>query len=143
MNGTGTLVLTAYNTYLGATTVAEGRLLVDGADLFPVTVQSGGTLGGTGTIGVFNRHTIESGGTLAPGDDGAGVLHAWQAACRFRRARCSRFRLGGTGAGQFDQGVGQRHGELGGATLDVSLINGFVPTVGNSFRIIDNDGSSR
>ena len=30
---------------------------------------------------------------------------------------------------------------LGGATLDASLIGGFVPGFGNAFTIIDNDGS--
>ncbi|MES2193352.1 MAG: cadherin-like domain-containing protein [Pseudomonadota bacterium] len=137
VNGTGTLVLTATNAYLGATTVAEGRLLVDGAIFSTVTVQSGGTLGGTGQIGVFNSHTIESGGTLAPGDDGAGALFI-SGGVSFSAGAVFAVQLGGTGAGQYDRAtVGWGAFELNGATLDLSLINGFVPTVGNSFLIMD------
>jgi autotransporter-associated beta strand protein/VCBS repeat-containing protein len=137
VDGPGTLVLTASNTYLGATTVAEGRLLVDGEIYSTVTVQSGGTLGGIGQIGVFNSHRIESGGTLAPGDDGAGVL-TMTGGVSFSSGAIFAVQLGGTGAGQFDQ-VTNTWGdfELNGATLNLSLINGFVPTVGNSFLIMD------
>lgn len=61
------LILAGANTYPGPTTINGGRLLLtgslgDGAD---VTVASGGTLGGTGSVG---RHvTVQSGGLLAPG----------------------------------------------------------------------------
>jgi fibronectin-binding autotransporter adhesin len=49
--GTGTLTLTGANTYSGATTVSAGILLIEGtSSASPFTVQSGGTLGGTGTI---------------------------------------------------------------------------------------------
>jgi len=64
-NGTGTLRLTAMNTYPGDTIVNGGTLLVDGGiQSLKTVVNAGGTLGGIGIIGgnVFN------GGNVAPGD---------------------------------------------------------------------------
>ncbi len=64
--GTGTVNLTGTSSYTGATTVTAGTLLVNGSiSGSPVTVQSGGTLGGTGTTGPL---TINSGGTHSPGN---------------------------------------------------------------------------
>jgi autotransporter-associated beta strand protein len=64
--GSGTMVLTATNTYKGATTVSNGTLLVHGslASGSVVTV-AGGTLGGTGTVG--SAVNVQVGGTLSPG----------------------------------------------------------------------------
>jgi len=72
--GSGTLTLTKTNTYSGATTVSGGALLVNGAHpSSAVTVQSGGTLGGTGSV---NAVTVQQGGALAPGSGGIGTLSA-------------------------------------------------------------------
>jgi outer membrane autotransporter protein len=60
----GTLILTGANTYAGGTTVAGGRLVVNGSITGATTVQTGASLGGTGTVGNL---TITSGGTVAPG----------------------------------------------------------------------------
>ncbi|MBR0872064.1 autotransporter domain-containing protein [Bradyrhizobium tropiciagri] len=62
----GTTVLSAANTYTGATTVNGGILRVDGsiASSSLTTVNSGGLLTGTGTVG---NTTIASGGILLPG----------------------------------------------------------------------------
>jgi autotransporter-associated beta strand protein len=69
--GSGTLQLTAANTYSGALRLSAGRLLVDGSLASAlVTVASGAALGGTGTVG---QVTVSSGGHLAPGD-AVGVL---------------------------------------------------------------------
>jgi autotransporter-associated beta strand protein len=66
-NGSGTLVLRGANTYRGNTNVNAGTLLVNGSlGTGRVTVASGATLGGTGTIG--GPVTIQNSGTLAPGD---------------------------------------------------------------------------
>jgi autotransporter-associated beta strand protein len=72
--GTGSLTLTKTNTYTGATTVSNGTLLIDG--LLPnsaVTVASGGTLGGSGTVASV---TVQSGGALAAGGSAVGTLTA-------------------------------------------------------------------
>lgn len=66
-SGTGTVALTADNSYSNGTTVNTGTLLVNGAQtgLGNTNVVSGATLGGTGTLpGIVN---ILAGATLAPG----------------------------------------------------------------------------
>ena len=73
-SGAGTMTLSGSNSYTGATSVSAGRLLVNGstASASALSVASGATLGGTGTVG--GPITIQSGGTLAPGVSGTGVL---------------------------------------------------------------------
>jgi autotransporter-associated beta strand protein len=65
MGGSGTQLLSGSNTYTGTTTISQGELVVDGSLISPVTIQSGGTLGGSGSLG---NVTVNAGGTLAPGD---------------------------------------------------------------------------
>lgn len=65
-SGNGTLELTADSSYSGNTTVTAGTLLANAnATSTTVNVQSGGTLGGNGTVGGV---VLETGGTLAPGN---------------------------------------------------------------------------
>src|SRR4029078_2320675 len=62
--GTGVLSLDGANSYSGPTTVNAGVLSVNGSIAnSSVLVNTGGTLGGTGTVGPT---TIANGGTLAP-----------------------------------------------------------------------------
>ena len=64
-NGPGTTILTATNTYSGATSVNAGTLIVNGAIASStVTVNAGALLTGTGTVGAT---TISAGGMFAPG----------------------------------------------------------------------------
>lgn len=64
--GTGTLTITGENGLSGGTTVAAGRLDVDGdLGLSVVEVQSGATLGGNGTVGGV---VALAGSTIAPGN---------------------------------------------------------------------------
>ncbi|WP_273876911.1 autotransporter-associated beta strand repeat-containing protein, partial [Serratia marcescens] len=49
--GIGTLVLTGNNTYSGPTLVNQGRLAINGSVTSDVSVQSGGIVGGSGTVG--------------------------------------------------------------------------------------------
>jgi autotransporter-associated beta strand protein len=61
-SGTGTLRLTAANTFTGPTTVAQGRLVVDGSlGAGDVAVNAGASLGGTGTMA--GRLTVAGGST--------------------------------------------------------------------------------
>jgi fibronectin-binding autotransporter adhesin len=65
VNGPGTLVLSAVDTYTGPTTVTTGTLAVTGSILNSIaTVSNGGTLAGSGTLGGL---VAQSGGTVAPG----------------------------------------------------------------------------
>lgn len=70
--GTGTFNLTGTNSYTGATIVNAGALVVDGsiATSALTTVNPGGTLAGSGTVG----NTAIAGGTLAPGSVGGSLF---------------------------------------------------------------------
>jgi autotransporter-associated beta strand protein len=64
--GAGALTLSGINTLTGATTLTAGRLNVRGSLANSVlTVQSGASLGGNGTIGSL---TAQSGSTVSPGN---------------------------------------------------------------------------
>ena len=71
--GSGTLVLSAVNTYTGGTTVSGGTLEVNGsiASSSLTTVSSGAMLTGTGTVGSVQ---VNSGGMFAPGSRVAGSI---------------------------------------------------------------------
>jgi autotransporter-associated beta strand protein len=63
----GVINLTGTNNYSGATHVNGGTLVVNGSNSASslLTVSTGGTLGGSGTVG---RTVVASGGTLSPGN---------------------------------------------------------------------------
>ncbi|BCU76587.1 hypothetical protein llg_13020 [Luteolibacter sp. LG18] len=70
--GTGTLTLSGASGYTGATILSAGSLVVDGSlGSTAVTVASTATLGGGGSVG--GAVTVQSGGTLSPGN-GIGTL---------------------------------------------------------------------
>jgi autotransporter-associated beta strand protein len=135
-NGGGTLTLLANDTYDGQTVVNAGTLVVDAAlHSSLVTVASGGTLAGHGTIGTL---LVASGGTLAPGDM-LGTLQTGDVAL-FAGAHVA-IALGGTAPGSYDQLAVHGGVFIDGAVLDLALANGFVLAPGESFTLIDNDGS--
>jgi autotransporter-associated beta strand protein len=65
-SGSGTLILTAANTYTGATSVNRGALIIDGSSVSATTVNGHhSVLGGSGTIN--NDVTLTHGGAVSPG----------------------------------------------------------------------------
>ena len=139
VDGSGTVELTGNNSYSGFTTVEDGTLAIDGSNGgSAITVDSGGTIGGTGTAGAV---TVESGGTFAPGDPSTMTV----ASLTLESGSNFDEEIGGTspgtgGAGGYDQTVVEGGTiSLGGATLDVSLVNGFAPSIGDTFTIINNE----
>jgi hypothetical protein len=102
---------------------------VDVAGLF---VAPGGTLTGTGTINgdVTNAGTVRPGSATAPG-----VL-AINGAYTQTAAGTLAVRIGGLAAGdQYDRLVVNGIATLDG-TLDVTLVNGFMPHSGDPFRVL-------
>jgi outer membrane autotransporter protein len=63
--GSGTLMLTGASTYIGGTSIDGGILNVNGSLVSTVSVNSGGTLTGVGSIGGLS---VSGGGIVAPGN---------------------------------------------------------------------------
>jgi autotransporter-associated beta strand protein len=133
-DGTGTWILSGANTYEGGTFVEGGTLLVNGS-VGAVTVNAGGTLGGAGTTGPV---TLSPGAALDPGGPAPGIQRVQDLA--FSTGSSYGVQLNGpdpgTGSDQLDV-TGTV--SLNDATLDASL--GFAPAPGDSFVIVNNDGT--
>ena len=81
--------------------------------------------------------TVESSGTFAPGDPSTFTV----ASLTLKSGSTFDEEIGGTapgtgGAGGYDQTVVESGGaiSLGGATLDISLVDSFTPSVGDSLH---------
>ncbi len=136
-SGTATWTVTGTETVATPWEVNGGTLLVNGSTAAaPLTTVTGtGILGGSGTVGAV---TVSGGGTLAPGAS-AGTLSTGNVT--FGSGANFKVELGGTTAGSgYDQLNVTGSVTLGGL-LNVALINGFNPSTGNSFTLINNDGS--
>lgn len=135
--GTGTLTLSGNNTYAGNTTVTAGTLLVNGANGLTQIVLNGGTLGGTGTVGPINMASMSS-GTVAPGTTVPGILNS--NCLTLNDAATFSAKLNGTTpATGYSQLNATGVVALNDATLNLSV--GYVPQVGHTFTIINNDGN--
>jgi autotransporter-associated beta strand protein len=134
--GTGTLSLTGPNTYTGSTEVIMGTLLVNGFQpSSDVTVDSGATLGGSGTVG-----TIMASGTVSPGSPGPGVLHCGKVT--FNPGSSLLIQIMGTapGSGGYSQLNATGTVSLSGnPTLTVTL-GSFALAVGDTFMPIISTG---
>jgi uncharacterized repeat protein (TIGR03803 family) len=125
--GSGTITLT------GAT---GNKYQADGSITSPVTLNAG-LLDGNGTTAAI---TVNNSATLQPGDS-PGILHTGN----LTLASTATFvaQMGGTAPGSgYSQDVASGTINLGGATLTVQLLNGFIPAVGQKFVLIANSGGA-
>jgi autotransporter-associated beta strand protein len=135
--GTGALTLSATNTYSGTTTVSAGTLTVSGSISSSAVSLNGGTLNGTGTTGAVT--STASGGTVAPGAPPPGILSSGSVNLSSGSPTYS-VALNGTTAGtSYSQLNVAGTVNLTGATLSASL--GYTPVNGDSYTIINNDGT--
>ncbi|HEV8268744.1 MAG TPA: autotransporter-associated beta strand repeat-containing protein, partial [Thermoanaerobaculia bacterium] len=128
--GPGRMVLSTNNSYNGITTVNAGSLIVDGMQQFSnAVVNSGGTLGGSGTV---RNITANAGGIVSPGAS-PGILSAGPTVV-LNAGSTFEVELYGTTPGTLYDQLNVTSTVTLGATLSVTL--GFTPMVGNTFTII-------
>jgi hypothetical protein len=136
--GPGTLLLLANNTFTAAR-LDGGTALFHGNN--PTTIaMNGATLGGTGSVA--NLTSLAAGGIVSPGEGsgGLGVLTAGSIAWNPATAFVPELR-DATSAGGHDQLHVRGTVNLGGATLLVTLLTNFTAVHGDTFVLIDNDGT--
>jgi autotransporter-associated beta strand protein len=136
--GTGKARFTAINTYSGTTTVAGGVLQIDGAQpQSPVTIN-GGRLQGVGTVGHITL-TSNPASVAAPGASPGLLTCSNFAGVADSRGKLE-IELNGTTPGtQYDQLNVRGTVNLTSISLLPSL--GFLSSTGQTFTIINNDGS--
>lgn len=125
--------------FTGSVAVNNGALFVDDpaalSNASGVTVASGAFLKGNGAASAV---TIQSGGTIAPGHSPGCITTASMTINGTYTEQ-----IGGTNAcTDYDQLQITGNVDVTGGTLQTQLINGFTPTVGQTFKIIDNQGSN-
>lgn len=133
-NGSGTLTLNGNNLY-PSTQINAGAVLINGFQpTNTVLVFTGGTIGGSGTVGIISC----SSGNISPGNNGSGTLS------------CSNILMDASSALKIDlngsfPGVGYDSlnvsgtNNLGGATLSLNPGSPFYPTVDLPLTILAND----
>jgi autotransporter-associated beta strand protein len=132
-SGAGVLILSGGANYKGTTTVSGGTLLINGdnSDATGATiVQSGATLGGTGTIG----GTTTVSGNLNPGAIGSAGTLTISGNVNMMSGSSASFDVNGTAAGAFDKldtlGVLGLNGNL---TLNI----GYTVSTGSTWDLFD------
>jgi len=119
--------------------LVDGVVLVNGTLTGAVAVAAAAVLGGTGTI----AGPVVTDGTIAPGS-GPGILDT--GSITFQTGSTLNVEIGGAtagdGAGHYDRlNVTGTVSFGSGVTLNLASYGGFAPAVGDSFTIINNDGS--
>jgi len=124
--GAGNLTLNGAQAYTGATTVSAGQLVVGGSIASSqVTVNNGGTLAGSGSVGGL---IVNSGGTISPGNSPGNLTVAGN--------------LVWNGGGNYNWqvlGTTSTSGFVAGTTWDLTTVTGTLDlrafSVGNEFNI--------
>ena len=133
--GLGTLTLSNTSTYSGGTTISAGALLVNGS-IGNVTIGSGATLGGNGTVGAITDNS----GTVSPSilsvsGTSANVVFSW-----ILPYPTYFVTMNGTAAGNYSQLNVQGTGTVTGTVMLAGSV-GYVPTYGDSLTIIQTAAS--
>lgn len=127
----GTVRFNAVNTFIGTTSILNGGLVFVNGAIGPVTLVNG-TLAGIGTTGAVTA----TGGTVAPGDGGPGVLNTGNVSLT-APATLSIEINGATVGTQYDQLNVTGTVTLVNATL---VLSGTGAPAGSILTIINNDG---
>ncbi len=134
--GDGTLIISpTYEGAYGPTDIAGGTLQVDGSldPTEPVTVESGATLSGTGSVGPVTAN----GGIVAPGDNAPGILTV--AGLDLSTGSQLQVDLDGNTAGSgYGQVISNGPVVLSGATLDLTVF-GYTPASTDRLMLIQNN----
>jgi Ca2+-binding RTX toxin-like protein len=116
--------------------LTDGTFAAAGSIAGDIVVGNAATL--TGTAQIAGAVTVNSGGVIAPGNLGPGILTAGSIA--FSSGAVLRIDINGLSPGtQHDQLVVQGAVDLGGSALDVTLA--FQPLPGQAIVILRNDGA--
>jgi autotransporter-associated beta strand protein len=143
--GSGTQRLNGTLYYTGATSVLGGTLLMNGSQKIGgnYSVSKSATLGGKGSIFLQSAASVMVGsGSLAPGDNGPGVLNIG-GKLNFDTASVLQIELGGPSPGNNDKSYDQVNMTSSAASISasfahvgVSLVNGFTPKPTDIFYIL-------
>lgn len=130
--GGGSLTITGDNTHAGPTIIEDGALVLNGVIAGSIIVKIGGVLRGTGHAGLIS---VQNGGTVSPGHD-LGTLHVDGTYTQFAGGKLF-VELGSINS--FDKLQVMGDIMLDGI-LELSLQDGFVPSSGMSFDVLDWSG---
>ncbi|HSE22390.1 MAG TPA: Calx-beta domain-containing protein [Pyrinomonadaceae bacterium] len=134
-NGSGTLTLSANNSYSGSTNVVAGTLVVSGSQPNSSVALSGGTLSGNGRVGAINA----TGGVIEPGTSAAtGILNTGNVVLDPSTSLVIDLNSTTAGSGYRQLNVNGSL-NLGGSVLDASA--NFQSPIGTTFTIVNNDGN--
>lgn len=132
--GGGTLMLEGDCSYIGATTVSAGTLVVDGVIRSNTKVEAGARLNGWGVI--HGAVTVDDGGTISAGQSPG---HLTIADSSYQQNGTMLVEIAGIKqGGTYDWiEVPDSSATFGAsAMLDINLTGGFNPAIGNSFDIL-------
>ncbi len=136
-DGAGKLTLSGAGTYGGTTLVSAGSLAVTGSINSAVTVTAGATLLGNGSTGAV---TAQNSSVIAPGNS-PGILSTGD--FDLQSSGTLEIEIGGTVAGN----TASNHDQVDvsgtvtlAGSLSTSAFNSFVPTLGDTFTVVNNDG---